>query len=304
MKALKSSFLFIGLALVFLGFSSIYIVHEGQHAILVRVGKMVVGADGKPLVLGPGIHFKIPFIEKNHTFDTRLKTLTIDSSRIVTAEKKDVLVDYYAKWRIDNLPLYYTRTDPNPIQAQALAETLLRQKLNDGLRAQFGKRNISEVVSGERTDIMSILKKNANEGAKSLGMTVIDVRIKAIDLPKEVSSAVYDRMRAERERVATEHRADGKSAAEAVRAAADADVTVTLATAHSKGKRTRGEGDATAAKIYADAYKKDPDFFAFYRSLRAYVDVFKNKRDMLVLRPDSQFFKYFNHMKAVPKTHQ
>lgn len=287
-----NAFAVVGLlVLLLLGFSSVYIVNEGQQAILLRLGKIVHDSKTQqPAVKGPGLHFKWPFINMARIFDTRIQTLDIDSSRIVTAEKKDVLVDYFVKWRIDNLPQYYTSTGGNEFQA----ETLLEQKLNDGLRAEFGKRNISEVVSGERTDIMAILRTYANKSAKGLGINIIDVRIKAIDLPSEVSTAVYERMRAERERVATEHRADGKAAAEAIRAKADANVTVTLAKASSDAKRIRGSGDALAAKTYADAYSKNAEFFEFYRSLNAYRDVFNNKKDIVVLQPDSQFFKYFN----------
>ena len=287
--------------IVFVSFTTVYTVHEGQHGILLRLGKLALDPQtNKPFVYGPGVHFKLPFINTAQIFDTRMQTLDIKSSRIVTAEKKDVLVDYYAKWRIDDLPLYYTTTSGN----EARAQTLLEQKLNDGLRAQFGKRGISEVVSGERSDIMQTLQQQANASAKSLGIKVIDVRIKRIDLPDEVSSAVYDRMRAERERVATEHRAEGKAKAEVIRASADAKVTVILATSRSESKKIRGEGDAQAAKIYADAYNRDADFFAFYRSLLAYQQSFAKHRDMLVLRPDSQFFRYFNDAegKPVPKS--
>lgn len=276
---------------LFLLFSSIYIVTEGQHGILLKLGKIAIDSTtGKASVKDPGIHFKFPFINQARIFDTRLQTLDIESSRIVTEEKKDVLVDYFVKWRISNLPLYFTRTGGNVFRA----ETLLQQKVNDGLRAQFGKRNIREVVSGERADIMSILQKQANESAQSLGIKVIDVRIKRIDLPTEVSNAVYDRMRAERERIANQHRADGRSSAEAIRAEADAKVTVILARANSESKKVRGQGDGKAAGIYSQAYTKDPDFYAFYRSLNAYRKSFNNKKDILVLKPDSQFFRYFN----------
>ena len=274
----------------FLGLTSLYEVREGQHGLLLRLGKIKADASGKAVIAGPGLHFKFPIINKARIFDTRLQTLDIKSSRIVTEEKKDVLVDYYAKWRIDDLPLYFTRTGGSELRA----ETLLEQRLNDSLRAEFGKRNISDVVSGERVDIMNLLKLQADEGAKVLGIKIVDVRIKRIDLPTEVSSAVYARMRAERERIANSHRAEGKADAEAIRAKADANVTVTLAEADKSSKVLRGEGDAKAAAIYAQAYTQDPKFFAFYRSMDAYQQAFNSKRDMLVLKPDSQFFKYFN----------
>lgn len=281
--------------ILLLALSTIYTVREGQDGLLLRLGKIVENPEtGKADVKTPGIHFKWPIVNSVRLFDTRLQTLDIKSSRIVTEEKKDVLVDYFVKWRIKDLAMYFTRTSGYESRAQALLE----QKVNDGLRAEFGKRNISEVVSGERSDIMAILQKQANESAGSLGIEVVDVRIKRIDLPTEVSNAVFDRMRAEREQIANEHRAEGRAKAEALRAAADADVTVTLATAESQAKKIRGDGDARAAKIYADAYNKDVSFYAFYRSLLAYQQSFNKKSDIMVLHPDSDFFRYFNQPKA------
>ena len=287
----KTFFDLVGLILLSFGFSTFYTVEEGQDGLLLRLGKIVrVSKTNEASIKRPGLHFKIPVIHSVKIFDTRMQTLDIESSRIVTAEKKDVIVDYFAKWRIDNLVLYYTRTGGNPLQAQ----TLLRQRLNDALRAEFGKRDIHEVVSGERVNIMKLLQDQANTSAKELGIKVIDVRIKRIDLPTEVSAALFDRMRAERERIATEHRAEGRSKAEALRANADASVTVILATADRDAKKIRGDGDAVAAKIYADVYSKNKDFYVFYRSLIAYENSFNTKNDILVLKPDTDFFKYFN----------
>jgi modulator of FtsH protease HflC len=221
----------------------------------------------------------------------RLQTLDIKSSRIVTAEQKDVIVDYYVKWRISDPVLYYTRASGSAQHANLLLE----QQLNDGLRAQFGRRTISEVVSDDRTTIMDALSQQANVNAQKLGIQVIDVRIKRIDLPTEVSTAVFERMRAERERVAMEHRSTGKASAEAIRANADANVTVMIAMAKEQAANLRAQADAQAAKVYTDAYSQNPDFYAFYRSLLAYKKVFNNRENnILVLRPDSQFFKYFN----------
>ena len=287
----KTFTILLGLIGLSLAFSTFYTIDEGHHALLLRLGAIVKDSKtNQAAIKAPGLHFKIPVVNSVRIFDTRMQTLDIESSRVVTAEKKDVMVDFYAKWRIDDLALYFTRTSGNPLQAQ----TLLRQRLNDALRAEFGKRDIHEVVSGERINIMKLLQDQANKNAKELGIKVIDVRIKRIDLPAEVSAAVYDRMRAERERVATEHRATGKAEAEAIRATADAQVTVILATAERDSKKARGTGDAKAAKIYADTYNKDKDFYAFYRSLNAYEHSFSNKNDILVLKPDSDFFKYFN----------
>lgn len=281
-----------------LGYSSVYVVTEGQQALVLWLGKISLDSKTKlPAIKQPGIHFKVPFFNEVKIFDTRLQTLDIKSSRIVTAEKKDVIVDYYAKWRIQDLALYFTRTGGKEQQTQILLE----QQLNDGLRAEFGRRTIKDVISDDRAAIMDTLRNQANSTAKRLGLIVVDVRIKRIDLPPEVSSAIFDRMRAERERVATEHRAQGRARAEAIRANADANATVTVAQAKSDAARIRGEGDATAAQVYADAYNKDPNFYSFYRSLHAYKSIFSTKDDILVIKPDSQFFKYFKNNSVASK---
>lgn len=277
--------------LFMLGYSSVYTVRQGQEGVLLYLGKIQTDSKTKlSVVKDAGLHYKLPFLDQILLFDVRLQTLDIQSSRIVTEEKKDVIVDYYVKWRITNPALYYTRTGAD----QFRAETLLEQQLNDTLRAEFGKRTIQEVVSDDRSAIMNQLKDQADKSAQKLGIQVIDVRIKRIDLPPEVSSAVYERMRAERERVATEHRAQGRADGEAIRAQADANATVTVATAQEQAAQIRAQANALAAKIYSDAYGKNPDFYAFYRSLLAYEATFNNKGDVLVLKPDSQFFTYFN----------
>lgn len=293
MKPIKITGIIIGFFVLLLFYSSAYVVNEGQQAMLLQLGNIVTNAKTKmPYITGPGLHFKWPFINDVQLFDTRLHTLDIKSSRIVTAEQKDLIVDYYVKWRINNLPLYFTRTGGNSAQAQLLLE----QQLNDNLRAQFGRRTISDVVSNDRTTIMDTLSKIANDNAQSLGISVIDVRIKRIDLPNEVQTAVFDRMRTERERVATEHRFNGKAEAEAIRANADATATLTVASARTQAAQIRSLGDAQAAKIYADAYNQDPGFYDFFRSLEAYKKIFgAHQQNILVLKPDSQFFKYFNN---------
>jgi len=287
--------LIAGILVFILALSSVYTVTEGQRALELRLGKLVLDSKtGKPKMVTPGIHFKIPFIIKVRKFDVRLQNLDVESSRILTAEQKYVIVDYYTKWRIDNLPLYYKRTGGLAFRAQML----LKQKINDALRAAFGKRDIKEVVSGERINIMELLKEKANESAKGLGITVTDVRIKGIDLPTEVRESVFQRMRTEREQVATKHRSQGVAAAEAVRANADASVAVTIAKATALAQRTRAAGDGKAANIYIRAYSKNPGFYAFYRSLQAYHQVFQNKGTIMVIKPNGQFFKYFNQSHA------
>ena len=296
MKTTASKFFVIVVAIVafLVLYSSLFVVTEGTQALVLRLGEISKLSNGQPNVLNPGLHFKVPFISTDLEFDTRIQTLDINSSRIMTAEKKDVLVDYYVKWRIANLAQYYKSTSDDVSRAQVL----LQQQVNNGLRAQFGQKTISEVVSDDRLAIMETLRQQANASAQPLGIDVVDVRIKAIDLPTEVSSSVFDRMRAERQRVAAEHRANGRSLAEAIRAKADATVTVTLATANEQAAQLRAQGDAQAAKIYTNAYNADPSFYAFYRSLLAYRNTFSSKQSVLVLSPQTQFFNYFAGISA------
>ncbi len=278
----KLSFLFIFLIILS---GSLFTIEEGHQGLVLKLGVIRTDANGIPEVMNPGLHIKWPFISKALVFDTRLQTLDIDSSRIVTAEKKDVIVDYYVKWSIHDLSKFYTSTGGNIERAQKLLE----QQINNSLRAQFGERSIAEVVS-DRSSIMQNLQELADASAIPLGVNVLDVRIKAIDLPTEVSTAVFDRMRAERLRVAAEHRAGGKSQAEATRAKAEAVATVTIAKANQEAAIIRAEGDLKASKIYANAYDKDPKFYSFYRSLLAYQTMFSSD-DVLILSPENGFFR-------------
>ncbi len=289
----------IAIVVIILAYMGLYTVREGQRAIVLQLGKIVTNPSTQQAeVFVPGLHFKVPLITRVRKFDIRLQTLNVDSSRILTAEQKYVLVDYYAKWKIDNLPLYYKRTGGYISRTQ----NLLKQKINNALRAAFGKRTIKEVVSGERLNVMQLLKEKANKSARGLGIKVVDVRIKGIDLPKEVRDSVFQRMSTEREQVATKHRAQGQAAAETVRASADATVAVTLAKAKAQSQGVRAEGDSEAAEVYIKAYNKDPKFYAFYRSLKAYRQVFTNKDTVMILRPTGEFFKYFTQAK--PKSRQ
>ena len=275
-------------------FSSAYTIQEGERGLLLRLGEILTDDGGKAIVLNPGLGFKTPFLNQVRVFNIRLQTLAVQSSRILTQEQKYVLVDYYIKWRIENLPLYYQRTGGDGLRAQ----TLLQQQVNDALRAAFGQRTITDMVSGERINVMGLLKDSANETAKNLGIDVTDVRIKSIDLPTEVSDTVFTRMRTKREQVATQHRADGKAQAEAIRALADAKASVAISQAKAKAANLKAQGTAEAAKIYAQAYQKNADFFVFYRSLEAYKNIF-NKNDFIVITPESEFFKYFNTANSV-----
>ncbi|MFT3742316.1 MAG: protease modulator HflC [Gammaproteobacteria bacterium] len=277
------------LALIILS-SSFFTVEEGQQAILLRLGQIVNDDKGVAEVIQPGLHFKWPIIIQVRKFDTRLQTLLVQSSRILTEEQKYVLVDYYIKWKINNVPLYYQRTGGNALQAQ----TLLQQQVNDALRAAFGERTITDMVSGERVNVMALLRSGANATAHNLGIWVGDVRIKSIDLPDEVSTTVFSRMRTKREQVATQHRANGIAKAEAIRAQADAQAAVSIAEAQNQAANLRAQGMKRASQIYNSAYTVAPDFYVFLRSLQVYQSAFNTKRDFLILSPQSELFKYFN----------
>ena len=299
MKPTKLTGMVVAFFVLILLMGSLFTVTQGEQGILLRLGRLVQDSStGKVKVLLPGLHLKMPFTESVRIFDTRIQTLDIKSSRIVTKEKKDVLVDYYVKWRILDLAAYFKSTGGNAFKA----ETLLEQQLNTSLRAQFGRRTISDVVSGGRDDVMDVLRDHAEKEASKLGIHVVDVRIKGIELPANTSNAIYQRMRADMQKIANRHRADGQAEAEAIQAAADAEVTVTLATARSEGNKVRAAGQAKAAAIYSDAFDKNQTFFDFYRSLQAYEESFKNKGSMLVLDQSSAFFDYFKHGLMVKKT--
>lgn len=291
MRLTRAMALSILLVVTLFAYSSLYIVKEGERALVLFLGKIQIDKNNQPMVKMPGLHAKVPLLDTVIKFDARLQTLDVQSSRILTAEQKYVIVDYYAKWRIADSALYYTRTSGEILRAQRL----LQQRINDGLRAEFGKRTITEVISGERADIMGLLRQKAQEGAHALGIKVVDVRIKRIDLPPEVSSAVFERMRSDRQKVAESHRAMGKAEAERMRANADATVTVIMANAYAETQKIRARGDGMAAKVYGLEYSKDPEFYAFYRSLQAYQNMFNNKNDVLVLSPESSFFKYYKN---------
>jgi membrane protease subunit HflC len=285
--------LFIALLLFF---ACVFTITEGQQGIILRLGRLVNEGDtNKVKVFAPGLHFKVPFIESVRIFDTRIQTMDIKSTRIVTKEKKDVMVDYYVKWQITDLARYFKSTGGNEFKA----ETLLEQQLNTLLRAQFGKRTISEVVSGGRDDVMDLLRIAAEKQAGELGINVVDVRIKGIELPANTSNAIYQRMRADMQKIANRHRADGQAAAEEIQAKADANVMVLIAQTESQAQKVRAIGQAKAASIYAEAYSKNKDFFTLYRSLLAYEGSFNSKRDILVLDQSSAFFNYFRQ--PIPK---
>ncbi len=292
MTASKKIISIVVIMLLIFMMASVFTITQGQHGIILRLGRLVMDSKtGQAKILAPGLHIKMPFIETLSVFDTRIQTLDIKSSRIVTKEKKDVIVDYYVKWRISNLARYFTSTGGNEFKA----ETLLEQQLNTSLRAEFGKRAISDVVSGGRDDVTDTLRNKAEQQAGGLGIKIVDVRIKGIELPENTSNAIYQLMRANMQKIANRHRADGNAGAEGIRATADAEVTVLLAKARSEGQIVRARGQAEAAKIYAEAFSKNESFFEFYRSLKAYENSFSSKQDLLILDQSSAFFDYFKH---------
>jgi len=262
-----------------------YTVNMMEKAVLLQF-KKIQKSDYEP-----GLYLKWPFIETVKKFDKRTLTLDAEPERFLTREKKFLIVDSFIMWRIEDERKYFTTTGGDEFAAQRL----LAQKVNAGLRDEFGLRTIQEVVSGERREVMEILKKQANTAASELGVHIVDVRIKKVDLPGEVSEAVYSRMISERTRVAKELRSQGEEAAEKIRADADRQRTEILAAAYREAQVIRGEGDAISAKTYADAYGKNEEFFSFYRSLEAYRKTFQGQGDVMVLEPDSEFFRYFNN---------
>lgn len=307
-------------------YASLFVVHEGQRGIVLRFGKVLRDADNKPRVYAPGLHLKVPFIETVKNLDARIQTMENQADRFVTKEKKDLIVDSYIKWRISDFSRYYLATGGGDISQ---AEVLLKRKFSDRLRSEIGRLDVRDIVTDSRGRLTSEVRNALNNGSAgeeekgsaaddaiasaaarveretaggrlmvnpnsmaALGIEVVDVRMKQINLPTEVSDAIYSRMRAEREAVARRHRSQGQEEAEKIRAAADYEVAKIQAEAERQGRITRGEGDAAAAKLFADAFSQQPDFYAFIRSLRAYEASFQGKQDVLVLSPDEDFFRF------------
>ena len=262
---------------------STFTVDQREHAVVFRLGEIVsVKAE-------PGLYFKVPLVENVRFFEKRI--LTYDSTqpdRFITSEKKSVLVDSYIKWRINDPAKYYVSVNGDERQA----ERRLTQTVNDGLRAEFGKRTIQEVVSGERSEIMNIIKERADSDSRQIGIEIIDVRIRRVDLPNEVSESVYQRMNAERKAVANELRSQGFAESEKIRADAEKQRDIIITDAYREAQIIKGQGDAKASRIYADTFSKNPEFYDFYRSLEAYRNSFDGKDDIMVLDANSDFFKY------------
>ncbi|MFZ7158067.1 protease modulator HflC [Avibacterium gallinarum] len=289
MRKILTPVLLVLLAVIY---SSLVIVDEGTRGIMLRFGKVHRDSDNKVVVYEPGLHLKIPFIDSMKVLDARIRTLDGAPDRFVTVEKKDLLVDSYVKWRISDFGRFFTATGGGDYTQ---ASNLLRRKVNDRLRSEVGSRTIKDIVSGTRGELMVGARKALNTGQDStseLGIEVVDVRVKQINLPDEVSSSIYQRMRAERDAVAREHRSQGKEKAAFIQADVDRKVTVILATANKTAQELRGNGDAAAAKLYADAFAQEPEFYSFVRSMKAYEKSFAESNNMLILKPDSDFFRF------------
>ncbi|OGT20179.1 MAG: HflC protein [Gallionellales bacterium RIFOXYB12_FULL_54_9] len=270
------------LALILLSLS-LFIVDQRQTVIVFQLGEMV------SVKTAPGLYFKVPLLQNVRYFDSRILTLdTGEPERFITAEKKNVMVDSFVKWRIVDVKQYYISVGGDEIRAN----TRLMQTVNSSMREEFGKRTIHEVVSGEREEIMNVLRNKADIDARKIGVQVLDVRLKRVDFPSEISDSVYRRMDAERKRVANELRASGAADGEKIKADADKQREVILAEAYRDAQSTKGEGDAKASSIYAAAFGRNAEFYSFYRSLEAYKQSFKNKSDVMVMDPSSAFFKY------------
>ncbi len=285
MKGLSFAVLFALLVGVLVASQTLYVVKETERAVVLKFGE-IVEAD-----VQPGIHFKLPIMNEVKKFDARILTMDSRPQRYLTQEKKAVIVDSYVKWKIDSVDKFYQATSGDEI----VANRVLSSRVDTGLRNQFGERSMHEVVSGERDTLMTELRDDLNEVAKAeLGITIVDIRVKRIDLPPDVSESVYQRMRTEREREAREHRSKGLELAEGIRADADRQQVVLEAEAQRDAEMIRGDGDAQAAAIYSNVYTQDPEFYEFYRSLQAYRASFEGNNDLFVLKPDNEFFKYLN----------
>jgi len=270
--------------------SSVYVIPETHRGVLLRFGELVESN------LQPGLHFKVPVIDQVREFDVRVLTMDLPSRQYLTVEKKPLDVDSYVAWQISDVDTFYRATGGSEFSAQSL----LASRVDNGLRNEFGVRTMHEVVSGQRDELMHTLRDQVNETSVSeFGIRVLDIRVKAIELPQQVSENVYRRMATEREKLAQEFRSRGREAAEGIRADADRQRTVILAEAYAKSEQLRGEGDREAAQIYADAYTRDKEFYSFFRSLNAYQKAFADRNDVLVIDSDSEFLRFLRDSRGV-----
>ena len=273
---------------IILLFSSVFIVDERQVVIKFRLGEII------RTYKNPGIYFMVPFLNNVKKYDSRILTLDSKPEQFLTSEKKNVIVDSFVKWRISGPENFYRASKGD----ERIGLNRLSQIINDLTKSEFSKRTIHDVVSGDRAAIMNIVKLGANIAAKPLGITVVDVRLKKVNLPDEVSASVYARMVKERATVAKAFRSKGKETAQGITATAEREAETIIAEAYRESQEIKGEGDAVSAETYAKAYGLNPEFYSFYRSLIAYRSSFNAKEDILVIQPDSDFFKYFNDSKG------
>lgn len=287
MKMLKLFGGFIAAIVVAIISMSVYIVDEREQALVFRFGE-IIRSDTEP-----GIKFKMPFVNSVKFFDDRIQTMDAEPQSYLTLEKKNLIVDSFVKWRIRDVKEYYVRLGGSKVRAHSR----LSKRVNDAIRDEIGKRSVKDVVSGDRVLIMEIVRKATDQEAAGLGLEIVDARLKRVDLDPAISETVYNRMRAERERVAKELRAQGEEEAEKIRADADRQRQILLAEANREAERIKGEGDASATSIYAEAYSKDEEFFKFYKSLEAYQRTFNNKSDLFIIDPNSDFMQYMDGSK-------
>ena len=272
-----------------LGSSAVYVVDEREKAIVFQFGEIVSSSEKA------GLYFKLPVINNVSFFDSRIQTMDADPQLFLTKEKKNLVVDSFVKWRVRNARDFYTKLGG----LAANARNRLAQRVNDALRQEFGNRSVQQVISGDRAEIMNTVRKNIDSEINSLGIEVVDVRLKRVDLDPDISERVYQRMEAERSRVAKDLRARGAEEAERIRADADRERAVTLANANREAEEIRGQGDAQATGIYAEAYQRDREFYRLYRSLNAYRATFNSADNLLVIEPNSEFFRYFKQARPV-----
>ena len=290
MSGKSMMWIIVAVIVVAVGSSTVYYVDEREKAIVFQFGEIVRSNDE------PGLHFKAPLINNVKFFDARVQTMDSDPELYLTRAKKNLVVDSFVKWRITNAANYYTRLGG----LASNARNRLAQRVNDALRSEFGNRSVQQVISGDRVEIMDVVRQLTNEETASLGIEVLDVRLKRVDLDPDISERVYQRMEAERSRVAMDLRARGAEAAERIRADADRDRAIILAEARQAAQEVKGQGDAKATAIYADAFTRDREFYRMYRSLNAYRNTFATPDNLLVIEPDSEFFRYFNQASPVP----
>ncbi len=279
-----SFYLIAGLVLLMLLSSVFFVVGETERAIKIRLGNVI------ETEYEPGLHMKLPIVEAVRKFDRRILTLDLRPERVLTSEKKNVIVDSFVKWRIEDVEAFFTSTSGD----ESVAESRLTQFIRNGVKDSFGTRTVREVVSSERTELMNEISRIANEKTTGLGIRIVDVRVKKVELPEDVRESVYARMEKEREKIAREIRSEGNEQAKKIKAEAERVRAEIIAESYNQAQQTRGAGDANSARVYAEAFTENPEFYNLYRSLDAYRNAFSNNRDVLLLKPDTEFFKYFN----------